>query len=47
MTDPVAPDDNTPEKPKITTTRIVIWIAVAGIGIYYLVSAAIGFVSKG
>ena len=43
MSDPISPNDKQPDKPKISTTRIVIWVVVTGIAVYYLVSAAIGF----
>jgi len=39
------PDDG--NKPKLTTTRIVIWIAVAGIGLYLVISGIVGILAKG
>ena len=43
--------DNTPrrpgEKPQISPARITVWIAVAGIGIFLLVSGIVGIIAKG
>jgi len=36
-----------PKKPKITTTRIVIWLAVAGVGLYLVISGIVGILAKG
>lgn len=41
------PAGNDPQKPKLTTTRIVIWIAVAGIGLYLVISGIVGILAKG
>lgn len=35
------------KKPKLTPTRIVIWIAVAGIGLYLVISGIVGILAKG
>jgi uncharacterized protein (DUF433 family) len=34
-------------KPKITTTRIVIWLAVAAVGLYLVISGIVGILAKG
>lgn len=44
-TPPELPDD--PKKPRLTTTRVVIWIAVAGIGLYLVISGIVGILAKG
>jgi hypothetical protein len=44
-TPPELPDD--PKKPKLTTTRIVIWIAVAAVGLYLVISGIVGILAKG
>jgi hypothetical protein len=36
-----------PKKPRLTTTRVVIWIAVAGIGLYLVISGIVGILAKG
>jgi len=36
-----------PNKPKITPTRIVIWLAVAGVGLYLVISGIVGILAKG
>jgi len=46
MSDLKLPGDEN-DKPKISFGRIAIWVIVGGIGVYYLVSAAIGIISKG
>jgi hypothetical protein len=43
--------DKTPrtpgEKPQISPARIMVWIAVAGIGVFLLVSGIVGIIAKG
>jgi hypothetical protein len=43
--------DNTPklpgEKPKITPTRVLLWVLVGGVGVFLLVSGIIGIIAKG
>ncbi len=41
------PPGHDPKKPRLTTTRIVIWIAVAGIGLYLVISGVVGIIAKG
>jgi hypothetical protein len=45
MTDPNLDDDK--KKPAIPPTRIALWVLVAGVGIYFVVSGLIGVVSHG
>lgn len=35
------------EKPKITMGRVAIWVIVAGIGVYLLVTGVVGIIAKG
>lgn len=35
------------KKPTITATRIVIWVAVGGIGLYLLITGLVGVITKG
>ena len=35
------------EKPKITTGRIAIWVIVAGIGLYLIITGVVGIIAKG
>ena len=39
------PEPKDPMKP--TTTRLVLWIAVAGIGVYSIIQGVIGIVQHG
>ena len=43
--------DKTPripgEKPQISPARITVWIAVAGIGLFLLISGIVGIIVKG
>ena len=39
------PDD--PKKSKLTPTRIGIWVVVAAIGLYLVISGVIGIIAKG
>lgn len=43
--------NNTPrtpgEKPQISPARITVWIAVAGIGLFLLISGIVGIIAKG
>ncbi|MES2093796.1 MAG: hypothetical protein V4531_08305 [Actinomycetota bacterium] len=39
------PEPPDPKKP--TTTRLVLWIAVAGVGIYSIVQGIIGIMQRG
>jgi hypothetical protein len=41
------PPGKDPEKPKITPTRIAIWVIVGGIGLFLLISGIVGIVAKG
>jgi len=41
------PSGDDPKKPRLTTTRIVIWIAVASIGLYLVISGIVGILAKG
>ena len=34
-------------KPQLSTTRVVIWIVVAGIAIYLIASGVVGIIAKG
>jgi len=47
MSAPLEPGQGGPDKPKITTTRIVIWLAVAGVGLYLVISGIVGILAKG
>ncbi len=40
------PVGDEPKSNKPTTTRIAIWIIVAGVGIYFIVSGVIGIISN-
>jgi len=46
MSSPLEPGQD-PGKPKITTTRIVIWLAVAAVGLYLVISGIVGILAKG
>jgi hypothetical protein len=35
------------QPPKITTNRIIIWIAVAGVGLYLVITGIVGIIAKG
>jgi ABC-type dipeptide/oligopeptide/nickel transport system permease subunit len=35
------------DKPKLTATRIAIWIAVAAVGLYLVISGIVGILAKG
>jgi hypothetical protein len=41
------PPGNDPQKPKLTPTRIAIWIVIAGIGLYLVISGIVGILAKG
>lgn len=43
-----APDPIKPDKPKteISTARIVIWVIVAGVGLYLVISGIMGILVK-
>jgi len=41
------PPGNDPQKPKITSTRIVIWLVVGGIALYLIISGIAGIIAKG
>ena len=36
-----------PSKPKLTATRILIWVVVAGIGLFLVISGIVGIIAKG
>ena len=38
-----APDD----KPRVTATRLIIWLVVGAIGVYLVVSGVLGIIAKG
>gem|GEM_PF-5204905 len=44
MSDPSKNDVSDPGKP--TPTRIAIWIAVGGVGLYFLVTGIVGIISQ-
>jgi hypothetical protein len=46
MSGPLEPGQG-PDKPKITTTRIVIWLAVGGVALYLIISGIVGILAKG
>ena len=35
------------EPPKISTNRIILWIVVAGVGLYLVITGIVGIVAKG
>ena len=39
------PEPKDPKKP--TTTRIVLWVAVAGVALYSIIQGAIGIIANG
>jgi len=41
------PPGDDPQKPKITTTRIAIWLVVGGVAICLIVSGIVGIIAKG
>jgi hypothetical protein len=41
------PPGQDPNKPKITTTRIVIWLVVGGVAVYLIISGIVGILAKG
>ena len=41
------PSGDDPNKPTITTTRIVIWLAVGGVAVYLIISGIVGILAKG
>lgn len=41
------PPGNDPKKPRLTPTRIAIWLAVAAIGLYLVISGIVGILAKG
>jgi hypothetical protein len=41
------PPGEDPKKPRLTTTRVVIWLVVAGIGLYLVISGIVGILAKG
>ncbi len=43
MSDPQLPGG----KPKLTTTRILIWVIVGGVAIYLIISGIVGIIAKG
>ena len=46
MTDPTLPGDDK-KKPQISMGRIAIWVIVAGVGLYLVISGLVGVVTKG
>ncbi|MFC5502917.1 hypothetical protein ACFPJ4_11765 [Lysinimonas soli] len=46
MSTPPEPSSNG-DKPKLSPTRVVIWIVVAGIAIYLIASGIVGIIAKG
>lgn len=45
MTDPN--NDKKPEKKPVATSRVVIWVVVAGIAVYYISTGLISLAGKG
>ena len=41
------PPDEDPKKPRLTATRVVIWVAVAAVGLYLVISGIVGILAKG
>ena len=41
------PPGEDPKKPRLTATRIVIWVAVAAVGLYLVISGIVGILAKG
>ena len=41
------PPGEDPKKPRLTATRVVIWVAVAGVGLYLVISGIVGILAKG
>ncbi|MES1212019.1 MAG: hypothetical protein ABUT11_00580 [Leifsonia sp.] len=41
------PPGDDPKKPKLTPTRIGIWVVVAAIGLYLVISGIVGIIAKG
>ena len=35
------------DKPRLTATRVVIWVAVAAVGLYLVISGIVGILAKG
>ncbi len=46
MSDPKRPQ-MPKDRGKITSTRIVVWIVVAGVGVYLVITGIIGIIAKG
>lgn len=44
---PLLPPPTPPDRRKITPLRVLIWIAVAAVGVFLLVSGAMGILAKG
>ncbi|MEO7720445.1 MAG: hypothetical protein ABIS08_00855 [Pseudolysinimonas sp.] len=48
MSSPLEPGGNGgPDKPKLTTTRIAIWLIVGGVAVYLIISGIVGILAKG
>ncbi|HEY4224263.1 MAG TPA: hypothetical protein VGM70_00435 [Pseudolysinimonas sp.] len=41
------PPAKEPKNPRLTVTRIVIWIVVAAVGLYLLIAGIVGILAKG
>jgi len=41
------PPGDDPKKPKLTPARIGIWVVVAAIGLYLVISGIVGIIAKG
>ena len=41
------PPGNDPKPPRLTATRIAIWVVVAAAGLYLLIAGIVGILAKG
>ena len=46
MTDLKLPGEDDKKKGEISTRRIVIWVIVAGVGLYLVISGVVGILAK-
>jgi hypothetical protein len=47
MSDLKLPGEDKKKKGEISTGRIVIWLVVAGVGLYLVISGVVGIIAKG
>ncbi|NYF09560.1 hypothetical protein HDC94_000716 [Leifsonia sp. AK011] len=47
MSDLKLPGEDDKKKGEISTGRIVIWLVVAGVGLYLVISGVVGIIAKG